>query len=87
MTFPICGECRRQVEEYRDAVLEREAMRKERDALAAFAAEVRSLTAEFVGWQECDADEVEGQEHEVTLDHNRMLERLRELHRRAGATR
>lgn len=87
MTFPTCSECRRHVEGYRDAVLEREAMRKERDDLAAFVAEVRSLTAEFNDWQECDADQIEGQEDEVTIDHNHMLQRLQELHRRAGASR
>lgn len=80
-----------QVGEWRDIVNEAGAriakLRKERDALAAFVAEVRSLTAEFDGWQECDADQIEGQEDEVTIDHNHMLQRLQELHRRAGASR
>lgn len=35
MSFPTCSECRRHVEEYRQAVLEREQMRQERDAMRA----------------------------------------------------
>lgn len=51
-TYPTCGECRRHVEEYRQAVLERESMRRERDDLRA---EVERLkVAVDIGFDELD---------------------------------
>ncbi len=53
---------------------------EQRDELLAA---VMDGTAEFTDWVNCVADEIEGQENEVCLDHNRMLAALLELRRKA----
>ena len=63
-----------------DARAELAKVAEQRDELLAA---VMDGTAEFTDWVNCVADQIEGQENEVCLDHNRMLAALLNLRRKA----
>lgn len=71
------------VAEIRRLRAENEKLRAERDKALAFKQIVAFATEEFREWVHAEADEIEGQEHEVALDHNRMLDALQRLSKEA----